>query len=224
MSAQQLSTRAPVCACVRRRVAARCSAAPTPRSRCAAGQPQRSVGADAALQLVAAALALSVLVPASNAEVRLPPIDQDPLRCERGFTGNTIGQANAVSDKLLDMRGCKYDGKSLMGRVLSGALMVDASFVKTDLSEVVMSKAYAVKADFTGASFKNAVLDRVIFDGSSMKGVSFVNAVITGSSFVDVDLTDATFEDANVGQEDAKRLCANPTVVGQTRFEVGCRS
>ena len=90
--------------------------------------------------------------------------------------GNTIGQANAVSDKLLDLRGCTYDGKDLHGRTLSGALMVDASFQKADMTEVVMSKAYAVKARFDGANFRNAVLDRVIFNGSSMKGVSFVNA------------------------------------------------
>ena len=57
--------------------------------------------------------------------------------------GNTIGQANAVSDKLLDLRGCKFDGKSLAGKTLSGALMVDASFKGTDMTEVVMSKAYA---------------------------------------------------------------------------------
>jgi uncharacterized protein YjbI with pentapeptide repeats len=59
--------------------------------------------------------------------------------------GNTIGQANAVSDKLLDLRGCVFDGKSLFGRTLSGALMVDASFKKADLKEVVMSKAYAAR-------------------------------------------------------------------------------
>ena len=57
--------------------------------------------------------------------------------------GNTIGQANAVSDKLLDLRGCKFDGKSLAGKTLSGALMVDASFKGADLTEAVMSKAYA---------------------------------------------------------------------------------
>jgi hypothetical protein len=28
----------------------------------------------------------------------------DPNRCERGFDGNTIGQANGVSDKQLDIR------------------------------------------------------------------------------------------------------------------------
>lgn len=96
----------------------------------------------AALSLCAA-LAVSLPLPAL-AEVRLPPVDTDPRRCERAFIGNTIGQANAVSDKLLDLRGCVYDRESLATRVLSGALMVDASFQGTDLTEVVMSKARGV--------------------------------------------------------------------------------
>merc|ERR1711966_640662 len=48
----------------------------------------------------AAAAALALSGPAM-ADVRLPPIDTDPQRCERAFTGNTIGQANAVSDRVL---------------------------------------------------------------------------------------------------------------------------
>lgn len=42
--------------------------------------------------------------PYPRAEMRLPPIDQDPNRCERGYDGNTIGQANAVADRVLDLR------------------------------------------------------------------------------------------------------------------------
>ena len=147
----------------------------------------------------------------------------DPLRCERGFTGNTIGQANAVSDKLLDLRGCKFDGKSLAGKTLSGALMVDASFAKADLTESVMSKVYAVHANFSGATFRNAVLDRTIFNGSDMRGASFENAVVTGSEFVDADLTGSDWSDALVGQEDLKRICLNPTLVGESRLQIGCR-
>ena len=28
----------------------------------------------------------------ADAAIRLPPLDSDPNRCERGFVGNTIGQ------------------------------------------------------------------------------------------------------------------------------------
>lgn len=44
----------------------------------------------------------------------------DPNRCDRGFVGNTIGQANAVSNKPLDLRYCKYAGANLSGKTLSG--------------------------------------------------------------------------------------------------------
>lgn len=116
-----------------------------------------------------------------------------------------------------------------------------------------MSKAYAVNAKFDDANFTNSVLDRVVFNGaeaplkpafsspavivsgsdpaafdcfpgSSMKGASFVNAVITGSTFDDADMTGAVFLDSLIGQEDLKRLCQNKTVVGETRFQVGCKN
>ena len=161
--------------------------------------------------------------PYLSAEVRLPPIDPDPDRCERAFVGNTIGQANAVSDRILDLRKCAYVGKDLSAKTLSGALMVDASFKGANLTEVVMSKAYAVDADFTGANFTNSVVDRVTFDGSNLTGADFTNAVITGTTYEKVNFTDATFENALIGKEDVKRLCENPTLQGESRLQVGCR-
>lgn len=51
-----------------------------------------------------------------------PPLARraDPNRCDRGFVGNTIGQANAVSNKALDLRFCKFAGANLSGKTLSG--------------------------------------------------------------------------------------------------------
>ena len=57
----------------------------------------------------------------------------DPNRCERGFVGNTIGQANAVSDKVLDLRNCAYKGADLQKKVLSGALMSGADYTGANL-------------------------------------------------------------------------------------------
>ena len=37
------------------------------------------------------------------------------------------------------------------------------------------------------------------------------------------DLTGAIFEDALIGSQDAKGLCANPTLQGESRDQVGCR-
>ena len=83
---------------------------------------------------------------------RLPPLSTDPARCEQAFVGNTIGQANGVYDKPLDLRFCDYtnDQSNLKGKTLSAALMSGAKFDGADMTEVVMSKAYAVGASFKG--------------------------------------------------------------------------
>ena len=114
--------------------------------------PRRVTNALAAAAL-SASVALAGPVSSANAEIRLPPLDPDPERCERAFVGNTIGQANAVSDRILDLRQCNYVDKDLSTKTLSGALMVDSTFKGANMTEVVMSKAYAVNADFTGANF-----------------------------------------------------------------------
>jgi hypothetical protein len=45
----------------------------------------------------------------------------------------------------------------------------------------------------------------------------------TGTTFEGADLTESVWEDALIGNEDVKRLCANPTLKGESRFQVGCR-
>ena len=51
-----------------------------------------------------------------------------------------VVQANAVSDKLLDLRQCMFKGANLSGKVLSGALMSDADFSDTNMQEAVLTK------------------------------------------------------------------------------------
>lgn len=188
-----------------------------------ASVPRRVTNALAAAAL-SASIALAGPVSSANAEIRLPPLDPDPERCERAFVGNTIGQANAVSDRILDLRQCNYVDKDLSTKTLSGALMVDATFKGANMTEVVMSKAYAVNADFTGANFTNAVVDRVTFDGANLSNANFFNAVITGATFEGTNLAGAQFDEALIGKEDVKKLCENPTLVEETRFQVGCRN
>ncbi len=60
-------------------------------------------------------------------------------------------QANAVSDKPLDLRKCSLKGADLHGITLSGGLFVESDMSGTNLIEAVFSKAYAVKANFSGA-------------------------------------------------------------------------
>lgn len=69
----------------------------------------------------------------------------------------------------------------------------------------------------------NSVLDRVDFNDANLKNAKLVNAVITGTTFDGTNLEGVDFEDALIGSQDANRLCRNPTLVGDSRYQVGCR-
>ena len=49
-------------------------------------------------------------------------------------------QANAVSDKLLDLRNCNFEGKNLSGKVLAGALLSGSNLAGANMIETVLSK------------------------------------------------------------------------------------
>lgn len=70
----------------------------------------------------------------------------------------------------------------------------------------------------------NAVVDRVDFNYANLSGARLVNVVITGTTFEGADLSGVDFENAVIGNEDAKRLCDNPTLKGESRAQVGCRT
>ncbi|GFP93671.1 glucan endo-1 3-beta-glucosidase [Phtheirospermum japonicum] len=147
--------------------------------------------------------AVSAVSPVIAANQRLPPLSTEPNRCERAFVGNTIGQANGVYDKPLDLRFCDYTNEktNLKGKSLAAALMSEAKFDGADMTEVVMSKAYAVGASFKGTDFSNAVLDRVNFGKANLQGAVFKNTVLSGSTFDDAQLQDVDFEDTIIGVE-----------------------
>ncbi|KAG6521694.1 hypothetical protein ZIOFF_018819 [Zingiber officinale] len=172
-----------------------------------------------------AAFAITTCSPVIAASQRLPPLSTEPDRCERAFVGNTIGQANGVYDKPLDLRFCDYenDKSHLKGKTLSAALMSGAKFDGADMTEVVMSKAYAVGASFKGVDFSNAVLDRVNFGKANLQGAIFKNTVLSGSTFDDAQLEDAVFEDTIIGYIDLQKLCTNTTLGSDRRAELGCK-
>ncbi|KAG9441062.1 hypothetical protein H6P81_016916 [Aristolochia fimbriata] len=169
--------------------------------------------------------AVSTASPVLGAAQRLPPLSTEPNRCERAYVGNTIGQANGVYDKPLDLRFCDYsnDKSNLKGKSLSAALVSEAKFDGADLSEVVMSKAYAVGASFKNVDFSNAVLDRVNFGKANLQGAVFKNTVLSGSTFEEADLQDAVFEDTIIGYIDLQKLCTNKSITPEGRAELGCR-
>ncbi|XP_057950835.1 thylakoid lumenal 17.4 kDa protein, chloroplastic isoform X2 [Malania oleifera] len=174
---------------------------------------------------ILAVWAVTTASPVIAARERLPPLSTEPNRCERAFVGNTIGQANGVYDKPIDLRFCDYTNEksNLKGKSLSAALMSDAKFDGADMSEVVMSKAYAVGASFKGVDFSNAVLDRVNFGKANLQGAVFKNAVLSGSTFDEAQLGDVVFEDTIIGYVDLQKLCTNTTIGAEGRAELGCR-
>ncbi|KAK4489753.1 hypothetical protein RD792_000390 [Penstemon davidsonii] len=174
---------------------------------------------------ILAVWAVTAVSPVIAANQRLPPLSTDPSRCERAFVGNTIGQANGVYDKPLDLRFCDYtnDKSNLKGKSLTAALMSEAKFDGADMTEVVMSKAYAVGASFKGTDFTNAVLDRVNFGKANLKGAVFKNTVLSGSTFEEAQLQDVDFEDTIIGYIDLQKLCVNKTINEDSRVNLGCR-
>ncbi|KAK2992762.1 hypothetical protein RJ640_023275 [Escallonia rubra] len=174
---------------------------------------------------ILAAWAVTAASPVVAATQRLPPLSTEPNRCERAFVGNTIGQANGVYDKVVDLRFCDYTNEknNLKGKSLAAALMSDAKFDGADMSEVVMSKAYAVGASFKGTDFSNAVLDRVNFGKANLRGALFKNTVLSGSTFEEAQLEDAVFEDTIIGYIDLLKLCTNTTLSDEGRAFLGCR-
>ncbi|XP_048325420.2 thylakoid lumenal 17.4 kDa protein, chloroplastic [Ziziphus jujuba] len=174
---------------------------------------------------ILAVWAVTTALPVIAANQRLPPLSTDPNRCERAFVGNTIGQANGVYDKPIDIRFCDYTNEksNLKGKSLAAALMSDAIFDGADMSEVVMSKAYAVGASFKGVDFSNAVLDRVNFEKANLQGASFKNTVLSGSTFNGAELQEAVFEDTIIGYIDLQKLCTNKTIDDEGRAYLGCR-
>ncbi|KAJ6672889.1 THYLAKOID LUMENAL 17.4 KDA PROTEIN CHLOROPLASTIC [Salix viminalis] len=174
---------------------------------------------------ILAAWAVTAASPVIAAGQRLPPLSTEPNRCEKAFVGNTIGQANGVYDKPIDLRFCDYsnDKSNLKGKSLAAALMSDAKFDGADMTEVVMSKAYAVGASFKGVDFSNAVLDRVNFGKANLKGAVFKNTVLSGSTFDEAQLEDATFEDTIIGYIDLQKICRNTSISPDGRAELGCR-
>ncbi|KAF8379749.1 hypothetical protein HHK36_029198 [Tetracentron sinense] len=169
--------------------------------------------------------AVTAASPVIAANQRLPPLSTDPGRCERAFVGNTIGQANGVYDKPIDLRFCDFTNEksNLKGKSLAAALMSDAKFDGADMSEVVMSKAYAVGASFKGVDFSNAVIDRVNFGKANLKGAVFKNTVLSGSTFDEAQLEDAVFEDTIIGYIDLQKLCRNTSIGEEGRAVLGCR-
>lgn len=160
----------------------------------------------------------------------LPPVDKsDSSRC--AFKSSAMGQANAARDKIFDLRYCDMQSSTAQGYDLSGAILSEADFSKSNFREAMLSKAYAKNSKFAGADFTGAVVDRVTFENSDLHDAIFENAVLTGTNFDGANLEGVDFSDALIGQFDLKNLCKNPTLKSanqktgaDTKESAGCVS
>ncbi len=75
-------------------------------------------------------------------------------------------QANAVSDKVLDLRKCSYKGANLNGKQLPGALMSDSDFSGAQLIEATLTKVWIHPATAT-----RELMIKTLTTGVSRSGV-----------------------------------------------------
>ncbi|KAG6753641.1 hypothetical protein POTOM_041628 [Populus tomentosa] len=200
---------------------------------------------------ILAAWAVTAASPVIAAAQRLPPLSTEPNRCEKAFVGNTIGQANGVYDKPIDLRFCDYtnDKSNLKGKSLAAALMSDAKFDGADMTEVVMSKAYAVGASFRGefvhgndeaackwslsgsendmGGLKAIENDKFLFLTNA--GVDFSNAVLDRVNFGKADLKGAVFKNtvlsgSTFDEAQLEDAIFEDTIIGYIDLQKICRN
>ncbi|KAG6752659.1 hypothetical protein POTOM_042685 [Populus tomentosa] len=191
---------------------------------------------------ILAAWAVTAASPVIAAAQRLPPLSTEPNRCEKAFVGNTIGQANGVYDKPIDLRFCDYtnDKSNLKGKSLAAALMSDAKFDGADMTEVVMSKAYAVGASFRGnfSIQSSAILSRsstrefvhgndeaackwsLSGSANDMGGLKAIeNDKFLFLTNAGVDFSNAVLDRVNFGKADLKGAVFKNTVLSGSTFD-----
>ncbi|KAF2299319.1 hypothetical protein GH714_031503 [Hevea brasiliensis] len=135
------------------------------------------------------------------------------IAASQAFVGNTIGQANGVYDKPIDLRFCDYTNEksNLKGKSLAAALMSDAKFDGADMSEVVMSRLMLLElASRDGhlsilsvliCSYQNVHdydmgLNGITVNPTIFAGVDFSNAVLDRVNFGKANLQGAVFKNA----------------------------
>ena len=99
---------------------------------------------------------------------------------------HSLPQANAVSDKLLDLRECKLQGSDLSGKTLSGALLLGADLSNSNLREAVFSKACPRAMQPACCSCKCACLGLLTWDCFRVQAYA-VNTNFSGMAYLAVD-------------------------------------
>jgi len=134
-----------------------------------------------------------------------------------------------LPEATLDLSKCDYRGKDLSNKVFSGAIIKGADFSGGKLVNIEMSRTRAQSANFEGVDLRDANAYSTNFNGANLRDVNFENAILTLATFGQdqdgtwADLTGTNFDGALISDSDIRRACPNPTIVGLTKRQLGCR-
>ncbi|CAK0741056.1 Pentapeptide repeat family protein [uncultured Gammaproteobacteria bacterium] len=110
-----------------------------------------------------------------------------------GVPSPAVAECTEAAAPGANWRRCFHDGR-IMPRVdLTGAMLRDATFQRSDLSGSTLTNADAYRAKFV-----SAILNGVIFDGARLTEVDFTRADLAGASLRNADLRAARLVNADL--------------------------
>lgn len=126
--------------------------------------------------------------------------------------GHAIAACTDAAADNVNWRRCYMDGRDLKGVSLGQAMLREATFQRSDLSDAKLSGADAYRAKFLSARMARAVMDdtrlieadltRADLSGASLKGADLRNAKLVGAVMKGADLTGARLEGADLRNAD----------------------
>ncbi|QJE72006.1 pentapeptide repeat-containing protein [Aerophototrophica crusticola] len=130
----------------------------------------------------------------------------------------------------VNWRRCYHDGRDLKGVDMSGAMLREATFQRSDLSGATLQKVDGYRAKFFSAKLLGTVLDesrlieadftRADLSGAKLRGADLRNAKMVDTILKQADLTGARLDGTDLRNADlsgatwtdGKRTCATPSV------------
>lgn len=137
----------------------------------------------------------------------------------------------------VNWRRCYHDERVLQGVDLTGAMLRDATFQRSDLSYAVLKEADAFRAKFVSATLVHVVLDgarlmeadltRANLSGASLRGTDLRYAKLVFADLTGADLTGAELRRTDLRNADlsgatwidGKRICGAGSI-GQCQFQI----